>query len=133
MTTTDPKVFDAAGRDCRRFIWSGGDLYDVFPDIVCERKGERAQVTGVKRRWIYHSPDGFEWGYGGSGPADLALNILGAYVEAPEAWRLHQRFKFDVIAKLPREGGVIRPRDVYDWILNTWAQEQREARQAASS
>ena len=32
----------------------------------------------VQRLWhvVHHSPTGFEWGYGGSGPADLALSIL---------------------------------------------------------
>jgi len=25
---------------------------------------------------VYHSPTGFEWGYGGSGPADLARSIM---------------------------------------------------------
>lgn len=28
------------------------------------------------QRIVNHSPDGFEWGYGGSGPAQLALAIL---------------------------------------------------------
>lgn len=30
----------------------------------------------LRQRIVYHSPTGFEWGYPGSGPADLALNIL---------------------------------------------------------
>lgn len=29
---------------------------------------------------IRHSPTGFEWGYSGSGPADLALSILWDYL-----------------------------------------------------
>lgn len=35
--------------------------------------GKRVQVEHV----IYHSPTGLEYGYGGSGPADMALTILG--------------------------------------------------------
>lgn len=31
----------------------------------------------------YHSPDGFAYGYRGSGPADLALAILADYFEEP--------------------------------------------------
>ena len=49
-----------------------------------------------------HSPDGFNWGYGGSGPAQLALAILlhtGMHQET--ALALYQEFKWDVIAKLP--------------------------------
>ena len=30
------------------------------------------------RHVVLHSPTGFGWGYGGSGPADLALSILCA-------------------------------------------------------
>lgn len=47
-----------------------------------------------------HSPTGFEWGYGGSGPAQLALAILAhEYGEKfAEIW--YQDFKWDVIARL---------------------------------
>jgi uncharacterized protein DUF6166 len=50
-----------------------------------------------------HSPTGFEWGYGGSGPAQLALAIL-ADVTGDDALavRLHHQFKFKVIGGLAR-------------------------------
>ena len=42
-----------------------------------------------------HSPSGFNWGYGGSGPAQLALAILAdALKDDKTAVRLHQSFKF---------------------------------------
>jgi hypothetical protein len=48
-----------------------------------------------------HSPTGFEWGYGGSGPAQLALAILADHLQDDEiAVNLHQNFKFAVVAKL---------------------------------
>lgn len=64
---------------------------------------------------IYHSPTGFEWGYGGSGPADLALSILADYFgEHPatetvatgsyKCWALHQLFKWERIGPAPHEG-----------------------------
>jgi hypothetical protein len=50
-----------------------------------------------------HSPTGFEWGYAGSGPAQLALAILADVLRDDDrAVRLHQRFKFKVIAMLDR-------------------------------
>lgn len=50
-----------------------------------------------------HSPTGFEWGYGGSGPAQLALAILAHHLGDDErAVRLHQQFKHQVVARLPR-------------------------------
>lgn len=47
-----------------------------------------------------HSPDGFEWGYGGSGPAQLALAILAHEYgdELAQAW--YQDFKWAVVARL---------------------------------
>ncbi len=50
-----------------------------------------------------HSPTGFEWGYCGSGPAQLALAILADHCKDDErALNFHQRFKWAVIAELPR-------------------------------
>lgn len=50
-----------------------------------------------------HSPTGFEWGYGGSGPAQLALALLAnALGDDDRAVRLHQAFKWARIATLPQ-------------------------------
>ena len=55
-----------------------------------------------------HSPDAFEWGYGGSGPAQLALAILADFLEDDQrASELHQEFKRAVIAALPRQGWTL--------------------------
>ena len=51
-----------------------------------------------------HSPTGFEWGYGGSGPAQLALALLADALEDDKlAIILHQRFKWKHIATIPQE------------------------------
>lgn len=48
-----------------------------------------------------HSPDGFEWGYGGSGPAQLALALLlDVTGDRALSLRLHQTFKWERIAPL---------------------------------
>ena len=53
-----------------------------------------------------HSPTGYAWGYGGSGPAQLALAILADLLEDDEkAQRLYQPFKWKVIARLPQNAG----------------------------
>ena len=48
-----------------------------------------------------HSPSGFEWGYGGSGPAQLALAVLLDYT-GDEAFALdhYQEFKTEVVSQL---------------------------------
>lgn len=49
-----------------------------------------------------HSPDGFQWSFGGSGPAQLALAILADCLGDDEALHLYQRFKWGVVACLPK-------------------------------
>ena len=69
---------------------------------------------------VHHSPDGFNWGYGGSGPADLALSILAHHFdERPSeeqlewgwclCWLYHQDFKWLLLA----------PIQLDDWELDT--------------
>lgn len=86
-------------------------------DIVCERINGRPQ-TNVPRVITRHSPDGFEWGYGGSGPADLALNIMVMFVGKEKAQKngLYQEFKWKFIATMPEEGGVIKRDDILAWL-----------------
>jgi len=69
------------------------------------------------RHHVLHSPTGFEWGYGGSGPAHLALAILADATEDLELAReLHQRYKWDVVCKLPHDGWTIRRSAVLAWV-----------------
>ena len=62
-----------------------------------------------------HSPDGFNWGYLGSGPAQLALAILLKCTDRNTAVALHQEFKRDVIAGLP-QGDFTISLNVKSWI-----------------
>jgi hypothetical protein len=60
-----------------------------------------------------HSPAEFEWGYGGSGPAQLALAILADHCGNDEdALNLYQRFKWAVIAGLPWHSWTLTNREI---------------------
>ena len=55
-----------------------------------------------------HSPTGFEWGYGGSGPAQLALALLAHHLgHDHEAVILHQDFKRVVVARFHGRGWTL--------------------------
>src|SRR5437879_1225351 len=55
-----------------------------------------------------HSPTGFEWGYGGSGPAQLALALLAHHLgDDNAAVALHQEFKHAVITRLDQRGWTL--------------------------
>jgi hypothetical protein len=49
------------------------------------------------QEYFNHSPDGFNWGYGGSGAAQLALAIMLELINDPGDY---QAFKWRVIAPL---------------------------------
>ena len=65
---------------------------------------------------VIHSPDGFNWDYGGSGPADLAYAILYAVYGKTFADRHYQRFKWDIISKLPQgEPWTLTEHQIESW------------------
>ena len=68
-----------------------------------------------------YSPTGLEWGYGGSGPAQLALAILADALGDREAQRRYQDFKWAVIAKLDQNG----PWEISREPIQAWIEQQR--------
>ncbi len=64
--------------------------------------GTQELVPGPSQRIVNHSPDGFAWGYSGSGPAQLALAVmLMVCKDSTTALRFYQIFKREVISILP--------------------------------
>ena len=94
------------------------------------RQGYAVTVTVDGRRlnprrdlWN-HSPTGFEWGYGGSGPAQLALAILADHCGNDErALNLYQRFKWAVIAELPGRGWTLTSEEI-DQVLQKLQEQE---------
>jgi Family of unknown function (DUF6166) len=62
--------------------------------VYCVVPGLRQEEVPLRNDLRNHSPCGINWGYGGSGPAQLALALLAHYTRDDDlALRLHQRFK----------------------------------------
>jgi len=70
----------------------------VFKKLLPD--GEVTRFTpGTSQKLCNHSPDGFQWGYGGSGPAQLALALLLDATTDPEtALAYYQAFKWDTVS-----------------------------------
>lgn len=71
------------------------------------------------QKLINHSPDGFEWGYHGSGPAQLALAMLYDVVgfENKEIALCHyQKFKESFISGCAKEGFLIPEKLIVFWL-----------------
>lgn len=72
--------------------------------VVDDREdvGGHAYLLPLRLELYNHSPTGFEWGYGGSGPAQTALALLAdALGDDGRALRWHQDYKREVVCGLP--------------------------------
>ena len=75
----------------------------------------------ISQAVIIHSPDGFAWGYWGSGPSQLALAIALRLCDNPEdAVSIYQELKKEFIGEAKREWNLEIPIwKVKDWILQS--------------
>jgi len=88
-------------------------VYEGLPDGTVTVDGRELDP---RRDLMNHSPAGFGWGYGGSGPAQLTLAVLADFLGDDEAARkAYQSFKFEVVGRLPQgEGWTLTGRQVAD-------------------
>ncbi|CAB1129528.1 protein of unknown function [Candidatus Hydrogenisulfobacillus filiaventi] len=117
------------------WLWGSGPMASVLArigmggQIVSERvyvglRRPHAEVVVLEegatrplRHVGNHSPSGFEWGYGGSGPADLARSLLAdATGDDDLAGWMEQDFKWGVVARLPHDEWELPQADVLVWV-----------------
>jgi len=92
-----------------------GTRIGAYPHVVWE---ENDIVTPLLRRndIVNHSPDGFEWGYGGSGPAQLALAILMEVTDDKKTTlKYYQTFKRRFVEIMPSEWSLSES-VILDWL-----------------
>jgi hypothetical protein len=98
---------------------------------ICRCIGEAQEPLDMRLDLWNHSPTGGEWGYGGSGPAQLALAILADATGDDElALDHHQAFKWEVVARWQRSFFYITRANVLNWVYEH-DQEQADKRQRA--
>lgn len=102
--------------------------------VILARDEDGSVWTNVPWTVIHHSPSGFSWGYAGSGPADLALNICEMILSHEgfegertndlhkgdcflAAWLMHQAFKNKHVVGIPQEGGILPYEWIRKWVL----------------
>lgn len=94
-----------------RGFWSEADWYGAVTF------DGRPLDPRPSQRLRNHSPDGFAWGYAGSGPAQLALAILlAAGATDLLALNNYQEFKREFLAKAPNQAQLILDVDVAAWL-----------------
>jgi len=84
-----------------------GRRFSAGETIVEVHEGENTRDLPIRLDICNHSPTGFEWGYPGSGPAQLALAILADFTgNAPEP-RVYQKFKAAFIQHINEDRWII--------------------------
>lgn len=96
----------------------------VITGTISFKEDQRLYVDGVEispdesQKIRNHSPDGFAWGYGGSGPAQSALAIcLHIFKNRHVAEALYQDFKSDYVAHWQYQAPFRREIDVADFLV----------------
>lgn len=74
-----------------------------------------APRNDLRNDLVDHSQTGFEWGFGGSGPAHLALAILADALGDEPALALYQDFKWRFVARWPRAGWSFTAATIRQW------------------
>lgn len=116
-------------------------VHGVVLLVATGESGELWRITNVPRT-VYNIGIGYSWGYSGSGPHELALNILNYFVPPnsdglPEhelqtpywgakrrtfasetAVKLSSRFRDEFIETMPHHGGILSPDRIRQWILS---------------
>ncbi len=85
--------------------------------IVVRDNADEYPLEHIKR----HSEE-FNWGYGGSGPADTALSILADCLGMEQANRLYQFFKWEFVARWGEEWSITEEQ------IRGWIETERERR-----
>ena len=107
-STTDPRavVQDASERwqasaDCVEYVGMRVDGTPVVLNLTAHERLSPNRSLGLVR----HSPAGFDWGYVGSGPAQLACALLLDYTDNETvAQQHHIQFRDDVVSQLVCDG-----------------------------
>ena len=104
---------DGGGQEDRgmaviRGTWEMGQVWIDDRELLPERS----------LRVRNHSPTGFSWGYGGSGPAQLALALLLEITTEEMAILWYQEIKRQVIAKLPQTDFTLDSREIISFITD---------------
>ena len=103
----------------------GGFPVYVYPDAENMDENQKKELDPrPSQKLVNHSPNGFNWGYAGSGPSQCALGILFDVTgDADMAMRRYQDFKWDVIEKQPEDKKWF----ITEYFVNQWLDEKKEA------
>jgi len=105
--------------DSLKDITYHGSYDQSFGDsvVTIKRDGE-TKTLDLRLDLGNHSPTGFAWGYGGSGPHQLSIAILSDFFGDECAKQYSHMFKWDVISRLEQ---TPKQFDIHGYNIIDWA------------
>lgn len=98
---------------------------NIYAGLISEQGQKIVTVNGImlpmRLDLRNHSPSGFEWGYEGSGPAQLALAILAFEYPDDIALKHYQDFKREVVAAW----GAAKSFSLGSPFIRTWVEARK--------
>jgi len=96
-----PEAVEIVGIGLTRQVFVDGEYLDPIPSQkICN-----------------HSPDGFNWGFLGSGPSQLALALCEKFLGREEGERMYRSFVHQAVSSLP-EGNFRVKINFKKWYIN---------------
>ena len=84
--------------------------------VYCKQPNAETYPIRERQDLRNHSPDGLNWGYGGSGAAQCALAILADCLgDSQMALRHYQNFKWDFVSKW-KHSFEIAEDEILEWL-----------------
>tara|TARA_Y100000310_G_C20614302_1_gene779779 strand:+ start:685 stop:1068 length:384 start_codon:yes stop_codon:yes gene_type:complete len=111
---TKTKIADALMMISGKRTYHGFRNMNKVP-IVSFTYGENsAEILTPEKSWEInkYSPDGFEWGYSGSGPRQLALALLLEHYNKKIAKKLSLEFLKNVVSFFDEENWLMSEEDI---------------------
>jgi len=97
-------------------VYSGIRTKGLRSGVMISVGTSMTDIHGL-RHIVRHSPTGMEWGYAGSGPADLALSILvDVFGRAELADLYYMEFKFEYVAAWLDDEWVVTSNEIDEWL-----------------
>jgi len=104
-------------------VYKEGEKNDLKPVTLTavetlRKRVHKRNITPTRSQKVWnHSPDGYNFGYGGSGPAQLALAILLDHTnDSILSVSRHQDFKWEFICNMNHPGGTITDKQIDKWL-----------------
>jgi len=84
-----------------------GQRSDAGPHVVQMISAQGAEPLPMRLDLANHSPSGFEWGYVGAGPAQLALALCAAIMDSKRAREAYETVEVKLIAPISTDSWTL--------------------------